>query len=575
MGRRDAPGRKLSGAAAAVAAAVLAAACGDSPHKVEVLHGPRGDRVVVRVAASDEARDVFSRIAGEYAVRRGVHFEIVEVHSESAVEMLEKGGADVGVVSRRTLRGAAKGSLNYIPFAYDGVVFLAAPEARVRALSVAQLRGILEGRIRNWKEVGGADAEIRVIDRPPYSSTRLAVASALFGGTFPSGKGAFALETSDSVYHALRSIRSYLAYAPMSRTIVEQFPTVALTVEGMPPLLSRVPFQKYPAPLEYGIVFRKEVPGAVADFIDYVSSVEGMHMLASFGVAPAPGKLSLSACHCRETESTFVPARKSAMAGLLTIAIVPELGAIEQESRYAAVARLISDRLGVKTQIRHLDTYDRVLEEFAQGRVDAAFVGSLVYGKLHERFGAVPVARPERKGVSRYRGVLVVRADSGIRDLQGLKGRSLAYVPATTAGELYPLLLTAQAGGPAAWFSRLVRAPSHSEAVVLVADGRVDAAAVKDLVVERMTAGSARLRERIRVLSASESVPENALVVSPSLDPRLRAGLLDVLVSAQNTEEGRRALRAVGADRFVPTSHDDYANLYAMARQAGYSFARK
>lgn len=569
--------RRLSPPPALVAIALSAAvaACEGPKQQVEILQGPRGEKGVVKVAASDEARNLFARLAADYASRRGVRFEIVEAHSKNVVEALDAGTADIGVVARRIVDVAKAAGMSYIPFAYDGVVFLVAPETKVRALTVAQIRRILEGKVRNWKEVGGADAEIRIIDRPPYSAARVAMASSLFGGNFPEVRNAITLETSDSVYHALRNIHSYFAYAPMSRIVVEQFPAVAVDVDGMPPFLSRVPFEKYPARLEYGIVFRKEIPAAVAEFVDFVSSVDGMHMLASYGVAPAAGKLSLSACHCRETESTLSPSRKSAAAGVFTIAVVPELGAIEQERRYSGIARLIADELGIRTQLRHLDTYDRVLEEFDRGRIDAAVVGSLAYGKLRARWGVIPIARPEKNGVSRYRGVIVARAGSDVRDVAGLRGKSLAFVPGTTAGDLFPRLLAPAAGGLARYFSRLVRAPSHSEAVLLVAQGRVDAAAVKDLVLQRMLAGSAELKARVQVVAASESVPENALVVHASLDPRLRERIRNVLLSAHRTEAGRRALQAVGADRFVPTAHEDYANLYAMAREAGFAFAEK
>lgn len=573
MRPRDAVSRIAARLAILVSVAAALSGCERSPREVEIFRGPHGEKSVVKAAVSDEAHDLFNRVAEAYSSRRGVRFEVIQVHSREVLEMIEKKTVDIGVTARRLIGERKSATLSYLPFAYDGVVFLVSPEAKVRALSTAQIRRILEGKIRNWKEVGGADAEIRLIDRPPYSAARMAMAAALFKGKYPEVKGAFTLETNDSVYYALKSIHSYLAFAPMSRTIVEQFPTVPISVDGMAPLLSRVPFERYPAQIEYGIVFRKDVPNTVAEFVDYISSIEGMHMLASFGVAPAPGKLSLSACHCRETEGTYAPSRKSAMAGLFTIAVVPELGAIEQETRYAGIARLIADEIGIKTQIKHLDTYDRVVQEFDSGRTDAAFVGSLVYGKLRERWSVIPLARPERNGISRYRGAIIVRARGGIKDVAGLRGKSLAYVPDTTAGDLFPMLLTDSSGGPAKYFSRLVKSPSHSEAVNLVEKGKVDGAAVKDLVLERMFAGSPRLRNAIRVLAYSAPVPENALVVSPSLDAKLRRKILEVLLTADRTDEGRKALKAIGADRFIPTSHDDYANLYKMAREAGYAFS--
>ena len=46
--------------------------------------------------------------------------------------------------------------------AYDAIVAVVNPENRVRNISVKQLKNIFNGRIANWKEVGGIDAPIKI-----------------------------------------------------------------------------------------------------------------------------------------------------------------------------------------------------------------------------------------------------------------------------------------------------------------------------------------------------------------------------------------------------------------------------
>lgn len=563
--------------AGAVLAALLAAAagCGNRAPEVEVLSGPRPGAVVVRTAASDETFSHFQRIGDSYAARHNVRFEVTQTQSGNILGLLRNGTVDLGVASRNLLADTKETGISYIPFAFDGVAFHASRDAKVTALTSAQIRGILEGRIGNWKEVGGADRRINVIARPPYSSVTRTVAASLFGGDFPAVSGAFVLETAESAYQAMRTLHSYLSYAPMARTIVEPFHSVALTVNGHPPLMSNVPKGIYPARLEYGILFRNDAPKEIREFANHLVSLEGMHVLASMGLVPAPRNMSLSECHCRETEGVFAPSRNTPLAGQMTIAVVPERGVIEQEKRYAGICRAIADGMGVKTTLKHLPSYGRVVEEFGDRRIDAAFVGSLVYAKLHERFGVVPLARPETDGVSHYRGIILVREGSGISGFAGLKGRSFACVPETSAGELFPMTLIGVSRGWEAYFSGVVPASSHDEAIDLLIAGRVDGAAVKDRVFERRKAAVPDLGRRLKVLAASDLFPENALVASPGLGEAQRKKLLGILLSLDRSPEGRKALSAMGTTRFVPTAHADYAGVYRSASAVEYGLAGK
>ena len=57
------------------------------------------------------------------------------------------------------------------PVAVDALVPVVHPNNKVADLSIEQLRDIFTGEIRNWKELGGADAKIVVISRDTSSGT--------------------------------------------------------------------------------------------------------------------------------------------------------------------------------------------------------------------------------------------------------------------------------------------------------------------------------------------------------------------------------------------------------------------
>ncbi len=554
----------------------LCLACDASKPTVETFSRSAKPDVVIKVAASDEAIAAVQRIADAYATRHGVRFEIFQTESANIPELLARGSADMGIVARKMIDEAKARGLNYIPYAYDGIIFIATPKARVRALTSAQLRGILEGRIVNWKEVGGADIPLRLVARPESSSVWRAMTRTLFREKLALAQGRLVLGSSEGVYQAVKTLDDFIACLPMSRTVVETFPAVPLSLDGMAPRLVDVPSARYPFPLEYGVLFPKQSTEAVVAFANYLVSVDGMHAIASLGLVPAAPKLTLEACHCRATEGVFTPTARTALGGQFVLAVVPELGAVEQEMRYAGIARIMAEDLGVGVRLQHMKSYAQMVEEFLDGKIDAGFMGSFVYAELRSKMNVVPLARPESGGTSVYHGVVIVPGRSSINRIADLRGRSVAYVPHTSAGELFVRLLTQRAGGGGkGFFAREVPVPSHAEAVRMVVDGKVEAAAVKDLVLRRLTAEDPSLGKSLRTIETTPSFPENSLIVRGTMSETQRRKLLQLLLSLGGRDAGRAALLAMGADRFIPTAHEDYANVFSLSREAGYRFTSR
>ncbi|MEK6695539.1 MAG: PhnD/SsuA/transferrin family substrate-binding protein [Candidatus Deferrimicrobiota bacterium] len=546
--------------------------CDASPPRVEILTPLPPEGVVLRIASSDEAAPPFRRIAEAFGARKGLRFEIIQTESVEIPGLLRSGAVAAGVTAGGLPAGAGGSGLFYVPFAYDAIVFLASKETGVGSLTTAQLRGMFRGEITDWGEVGGKRGPVNVVDRPEISTSRRALSNGLFRGNFPNARRGLLMQNHELAVQAMQNLPGFVGFASMARVTTGQIPGVLLAVDGMRPLFTGAGEKRYPARVEYGLLFPKNAPAGVRDLADYLLSPEGWHELATLGLSPASKELSMATCHCRDREGTFdPPAGKSALAGTFTLAVVPELGAIEQENRYAAITQRIADGLGVRARLLHLQSYRQVLNEFSEGRIDAAFVGSLVYGKLRRRMNVVPLARPESGGVSNYRGVIVVRRGTGFGTFADLKGKRFAYVPDTSAGDLFPREKVIEAGGTwPGFFSTVVKAPSHQSAIDLVLSGAADAAAVKDLVLRREQAASTVARRELVVLSTSGPFPENALVVAVSLGEKDRSALRSMLLSLDKEKEGKEALRKLGADRMIPSTDEDYAAMYALARKIRY-----
>lgn len=117
--------------------------------------------------------------------------------SNDAFSELLNGTSQVGMSSRRirpdearALRDAGAGSMisagQEFIVAVDSLVVVTHPDNPVGELSFDQLGKIYAGQITNWQEVGGADQEILVVDRPEDSGARAVIAEAIFDKAGPS-----------------------------------------------------------------------------------------------------------------------------------------------------------------------------------------------------------------------------------------------------------------------------------------------------------------------------------------------------------------------------------------------------
>ncbi|UCD75166.1 MAG: phosphate/phosphite/phosphonate ABC transporter substrate-binding protein [Phycisphaerales bacterium] len=253
----------------------------------------------------------------------------------------------------------------------------------------------------------------------------------------------------------------------------------------------------------------------------------------------------------------------------LRIGLIPERDIFEQRRRYKALADYLSEKLQREVALVTENTYEGILEDYAQQRVDAAFLGSLVSTLAMDRYAARPTLKPVMTGgVAAYRGVILVREDSPIRRVEDLAGHSIAMVRATTAGDLFPMSELMQRG--------LLRSSSppqikwvgtHDAVIREVWAGRVDAGSAKDL---RLEAYEASHPERIfRRLVVSDSVPNNALLLSATVTEEVEAALRSAMSAMADDPAGSEVLKALDALRFVPCEAYEYEAVYRMVESLG------
>jgi phosphate transport system substrate-binding protein len=166
--------------------------------------------------------------------------------------------------------------------ANDAIVPVVNPKNKVKNLSVDQLSQIYQGKITNWKEVGGEDLKIVVIPRDSSS------------GTFESwdhfvmkkakvAPQAQMLASNGAIVTAVAKNRyaiSYLGIGYVNKSVK------ALQVNGVTASVATALSKEYPFSRELYMYTDGDATGDVAKYIAFVKSAEGQKIVVKEGFVP-------------------------------------------------------------------------------------------------------------------------------------------------------------------------------------------------------------------------------------------------------------------------------------------------
>ncbi|HTG81634.1 MAG TPA: phosphate/phosphite/phosphonate ABC transporter substrate-binding protein [Geobacteraceae bacterium] len=250
----------------------------------------------------------------------------------------------------------------------------------------------------------------------------------------------------------------------------------------------------------------------------------------------------------------------------------------ETMQRFLPLTRYLSEKVGVDFVAVPVDTQD-FEKRFKAGEFALAHSNSLIYVILRERYGLQLVASEKRGQFgSRTAGAIIARAGSGIRKLDDIRGKRMAFGPMLApTGYLAEYDLLMRAGidpeRDLGYYAIPTGSFKHEKAIFGVLYGQYDVAAAPVLDLEVLAREGKISPDDFVILAQSQIVPYCTFGAARGTDPevvkRVRQALLE-LKPADNVDidgERLKVLKSAGIDGYEELLDSDYNSIRDMARR--------
>ena len=205
--------------------------------------------------------------------------------SGAGIEAVTNGTADIGLSSRALKDEESSTGLTGTTIALDGIAVIVNADSQVSDLSVEQIGQIFSGEITNWKDVGGADAEIACIGREANSGTRDGFES--ITDTADKCKLSQELTSTGAVIEAVKNNTNAIGYASLS-AVEGKDDIKALTVGGVACTEDTVLDGTYAIQRPFVLVTKNDtaLSEAAQAFFDYATSTAANDLIRNAGAVP-------------------------------------------------------------------------------------------------------------------------------------------------------------------------------------------------------------------------------------------------------------------------------------------------
>ena len=262
---------------------------------IAVVFAMDAQKVVCKIKGSDTALPLSQKEAEKFMKKYpGSAITVTGGGSGVGISALMSGTTDIAQSSRKIkmdeklkLQEAGKAFKETI-IAYDAISVIVNPANGISQLKREQLEGIYTGKIKNWKEVGGADMPIIVYSRESSSGTyEFFKEHVLNKKNFVSS--AMLMPATGAIMQSVSQTKGAIGYVGLAY-VDKRVKALKVSYDGgktfIMPSVETAKNKTYPITRPLYYYYLTSVEKAVLPFINYILSAEGQQIVLSEGYVP-------------------------------------------------------------------------------------------------------------------------------------------------------------------------------------------------------------------------------------------------------------------------------------------------
>lgn len=249
-----------------------------------VLTACGGNKEAVTTDGSTSMNKVIGALGEAFQSDSGITVTYNATGSGAGIQAVLEGRCDIGLASRDLKDEEKAKGLEGTVLAYDGIAIIVNPENPVNDLDLETIAKIYTGEIKNWKEIGGNDAEIVLIGREAGSGTREGFESI----TDTKDKCAYRQElpSTGDVITTVASNPNAIGYASLASV---KDTVKALKIDGVTASEETIKNGTYVVQRPFVLVTKTDVTlsESAQSFFNFITSEAAHEIIIEAGVVPA------------------------------------------------------------------------------------------------------------------------------------------------------------------------------------------------------------------------------------------------------------------------------------------------
>ncbi len=204
----------------------------------------------------------------------------------------------------------------------------------------------------------------------------------------------------------------------------------------------------------------------------------------------------------------------------------------EDAKQYLPFLKYLENATGYRFTLRFTSKHKDIVQILGTGEVDFAAIGAGSYLRAHQEHDVIPVARGVNSlGKGEYQSMIIVRPDSGLREIKDLRGRRFAFGGInSTQGHIIPRIMLAEQGLGMEDLGSYEFTGSHFECANSVTSGRFDAGGIQDTMGRELAT-----RGLVKILHTSRYFPSSGISANRNVPIAVLTAVKRALLDFQPT----------------------------------------